>query len=144
PGSVIDCNMETNDKTGLKESEVLGGKIDKDNYDTERLCETAMDGKIIPMSVIYRKGINKDGKNPLLIYGYGSYCVTIDPYFSSVRLSLFDRVFIYVIEHIRGGEYMGRQWYEDVKLLKKKNTFTDFIDASKYLISEGYTSKEHL
>jgi oligopeptidase B len=144
PASVIDFNMETKDKTVLKETEVLGGKFDKDNYETERLWATAMDGTKIPMSVIYRKGIKKEGKNPLLIYGYGSYGATMDPYFSSVRLSLLDRGFIYVIAHIRGGEYMGRQWYEDGKLLKKKNTFTDFIDASKYLISEGYTSKEHL
>ncbi len=144
PASVIDFNMETKDKTVLKETEVLGGKFDKDNYETERLWATAEDGTKIPMSVIYRKGIKKDGKNPLLIYGYGSYGATMDPYFSSVRLSLLDRGFIYVIAHIRGGEYMGRQWYEDGKLLKKKNTFTDFIDASKYLISEGYTSKEHL
>jgi oligopeptidase B len=144
PASVIDFNMETKDKKVLKETEVLGGKFNKDNYETERLWATAADGTKIPMSVIYRKGIKKDGKNPLLIYGYGSYGATMDPYFSSVRLSLLDRGFIYVIAHIRGGEYMGRQWYEDGKLLKKKNTFTDFIDASKYLIAEGYTSKEHL
>ncbi|HPE82523.1 MAG TPA: S9 family peptidase [Aequorivita sp.] len=144
PASVIDFNMETKDKMVLKETEVLGGKFDKDNYETERLWATAADGTKIPMSVIYRKGIKKDGKNPLLIYGYGSYGATMDPYFSSVRLSLLDRGFIYVIAHIRGGEYMGRQWYEDGKLLKKKNTFTDFIDASKYLVEEGYTSREHL
>lgn len=144
PASIIDFNMETKEKTVLKETEVLGGKFDKDNYHTERLWATAADGAKIPMSVIYRKGIKKDGKNPLLIYGYGSYGATIDPYFSTVRLSLLDRGFIYVIAHVRGGEYMGRQWYEDGKLLKKKNTFTDFIDASKYLIEEGYTSKEHL
>src|SRR5690606_31172420 len=144
PASIIDFDMETKEKTVLKETEVLGGKFDKDNYETERLWATAADGTKIPMSVIYRKGIKKDGKNPLLIYGYGSYGATMDPYFSSVRLSLLDRGFIYVIAHIRGGEYMGRQWYEDGKLLKKKNTFTDFIDASKYLIAEDYTSKEHL
>ncbi len=144
PASVLDFNMETKEKTVLKETEVLGGKFDKDNYETERLWATAEDGAKIPMSVIYRKGIKKDGTNPTLIYGYGSYGSTVDPYFSSVRLSLLDRGFIFVIAHIRGGEYMGRQWYEDGKLLKKKNTFTDFIDASKYLISEGYTSKDHL
>ncbi|WP_435373024.1 S9 family peptidase [Aequorivita aurantiaca] len=144
PASVIDFNMETKEKTVLKETEVLGGKFDKNNYETERLWANATDGTKIPMSVIYRKGIKKDGKNPLLIYGYGSYGATVDPYFSSVRLSLLDRGFIYVIAHIRGGEYMGRQWYEDGKLLKKKNTFTDFIDASKYLIEQGYTSPEHL
>lgn len=144
PASVIDFNMETKEKTILKETEVLGGTFDKNNYKTERLWATAEDGTKIPISIIYRKGLKKDGKNPTLIYGYGSYGATIDPYFSSVRLSLLDRGFVYAIAHVRGGEYMGRQWYEDGKLLKKKNTFTDFIDASKFMIAEGYTSKEHL
>ncbi|HLW32132.1 MAG TPA: S9 family peptidase [Aequorivita sp.] len=144
PPSVIDFNMETKERTVLKEAEVLGGKFDKNNYQTERLWATARDGQKIPISVIYRKGIKKDGSNPLLQYGYGSYGATIDPYFSSVRLSLLDRGFIFVIAHVRGGEYMGRQWYEDGKLLTKKNTFTDFIDVSKYLIEQGYTSSKHL
>lgn len=144
PASVIDFNMETKEKTILKEAEVLGGKFDKDNYKTERLWATARDGKKIPISLVYRKGIKKDGTNPLLQYGYGSYGATIDPYFSSVRLSLLDRGFIFAIAHVRGGEYMGRQWYEDGKLLTKKNTFTDFIDVSKYLIEQGYTSSPHL
>jgi oligopeptidase B len=144
PASVIDFNMETKERTVLKETEVLGGKFDKNNYETERLWATAEDGTKIPMSVIYRKGIKKDGANPTLVYGYGSYGATIDPYFSTVRLSLLDRGFVFAIAHVRGGEYMGRQWYEDGKLLKKKNSFTDFIDASKYLIEQGYTSKEHL
>lgn len=144
PASIIDFNMETREKNVLKETEVLGGKFDKDNYETERLWATAADGAKIPMSVIYRKGLKKDGSNPLLIYGYGSYGSTIDPYFSTTRLSLLDRGFIFVIAQVRGGEYLGRQWYEDGKLLKKKNTFTDFIDASKYLIAQGYTSPEHL
>lgn len=144
PASLIDFNMETKEKTVLKETEVLGGKFDKNNYESERLWATAADGKKIPMSVIYRKGIKKDGSNPLLIYGYGSYGSTIDPYFSSVRLSLLDRGFIFVIAHVRGGEYLGRQWYEDGKLLKKTNTFTDFVAASRYLVDQGYTSPEHL
>lgn len=144
PASTIDFNMETKEKTILKETAVLGGEFDKNNYETERLWATAHDGTKIPISVIYRKGMEKNGKNPTLIYGYGSYGATIDPYFSSVRLSLLDRGFIYAIAHVRGGEYMGRQWYEDGKLLKKKNTFTDFIDASKYLIAQGYTSAENL
>lgn len=144
PASIIDFDMETKEKTVLKETEVLGGKFDKDNYETERLWATAADGERIPLSVIYRKGIKKDGSNPLLLYAYGSYGATIDPYFSTVRLSLLDRGFVYVIAHVRGGEYMGRRWYEDGKLLKKKNTFTDFIAASKYLIKEGYTSPKHL
>lgn len=144
PSSIIDFNMETREKTIMKEAEVLGGKFDKNNYVTERLWATAKDGKKIPISVIYRKGLKKDGKNPLLIYGYGSYGATIDPYFSSVRLSLLDRGFVYAIAHIRGGEYMGRKWYEDGKLLTKKNTFTDFIAASEYMVEQGYTSPEHL
>lgn len=144
PASIIDFDMETKEKTVLKETEVLGGKFDKNNYQTERLWATASDGERIPLSVIYRKGIKKDGNNPLLLYAYGSYGATIDPYFSTVRLSLLDRGFIYVIAHVRGGEYMGRRWYEDGKLLRKKNTFTDFIAASEYLIKEGYTSPKHL
>ncbi|SDV99448.1 S9 family peptidase [Aequorivita viscosa] len=144
PASLIDFNMETKEKTVLKETEVLGGKFDKNNYESERLWATASDGVKIPMSVIYRKGIKKDGSNPLLIYGYGSYGSTIDPYFSSVRLSLLDRGFIFVIAHVRGGEYLGRQWYEDGKLLTKKNTFTDFVAASQYLVDQGYTSPKHL
>lgn len=144
PSSVIDFNMKTKAKEVKKEQEVLGGKFDKNNYTEERIWATAADGTKIPMSVVYRKGMKKDGKNPLLQYAYGSYGVTIDPYFSSTRLSLLDRGFIFAIAHIRGGEELGRQWYEDGKLLKKKNTFTDFIDCSKYLIAEKYTSPEHL
>jgi len=144
PASVIDFNMETREQKVLKETEVLGGKFDKNNYRSQRLWATATDGTKIPVTMVYRKGINKNGKNPLLLYGYGSYGYTIDPYFSSVRLSLLDRGFIFAIAHIRGGEYLGRNWYENGKLLKKKNTFTDFIDVSKFLIKENYTSKEHL
>lgn len=94
--------------------------------------------------MVYRKGMKLNGENPLLLYAYGSYGATIDPYFSSVRLSLLDRGFIYAIAHVRGGQYLGREWYENGKLLFKKNTFTDFVDVSKYLISEKYTSKDHL
>ena len=96
------------------------------------------------MSVVYKKGIKKDGTNPLLQYAYGSYGSTVDPYFSTIRLSLLDRGFIYVITHVRGGEYLGRQWYEDGKLLKKKNTFSDFVACSIHLIKERYTSSKHL
>lgn len=144
PTSVVDFNMSTKEKTILKEQDVLGGKFDKDNYTSERIWATAEDGTKIPVSIIYRKDIKKDGKNPLLQYAYGSYGSTIDPYFSTARLSLLDRGFIYAIAHIRGGEYLGRTWYEDGKLLKKKNTFTDYIDVSKYLIAQNYTSSEHL
>lgn len=144
PASIIDFNMETKEKIVLKETEVLGGKFDKGNYETERLWATARDGKKIPISLIYRKGIKKDSSNPLLIYGYGSYGSTIDPYFSTVRLSLLDRGFIFAIAHVRGGEYLGRQWYEDGKLLHKTNTFTDFVAASRYLVDQQYTSPKHL
>lgn len=144
PSSVVDFNMKTREKTILKEQQVMGGKFDKNNYQEERIWATAQDGTKIPMSIVYKKGMKKDGKNPVLQYGYGSYGVTMDPYFSSTRLSLLDRGFIYVICHVRGGEDLGRQWYEDGKLLKKKNTFTDFIDCSKHLIAEKYTSPQHL
>lgn len=144
PSSVIDFNMRTQGKKVLKEQEVLGGKFDKNNYIEERVWATATDGTKVPISMVYRKGIKKDGKNPLLLYAYGSYGATMDPYFSSTRLSLLDRGFIYAIAHIRGGEDLGREWYENGKLLKKINTFTDFIDCSKFVIAEKYTSPEHL
>nr|WP_242009142.1 S9 family peptidase [Robertkochia solimangrovi] len=145
PASTIDYNMDTHDRLVMKEQEVLGGKFQKGNYTSERVWATAEDGTKIPISLVYRKGmVKKNGKSPLLLYGYGSYGSTIDPYFSTVRLSLLDRGFIYAIAHIRGGEYLGREWYEDGKLLHKKNTFTDFIDCGKYLISEKYTSSKHL
>ncbi|MNK54614.1 Protease 2 [compost metagenome] len=144
PSSVIDFNMKTKAKEILKEQEVLGGKFDKNNYIEERVWATARDGVKVPISMVYRKGLEKNGKNPLLLYAYGSYGITMDTYFSSTRLSLLDRGFVYAIAHIRGGEDLGRQWYEDGKLLKKKNTFTDFIDCSKFVIDQKYTSPEHL
>jgi len=144
PSSVIDFNMKTKEKEIMKEQQVLGGKFDKKNYIEERVWATAGDGTKIPISMIYKKGIEKNGNNPLLLYAYGSYGATMDPYFSSTRLSLLDRGFIYAIAHIRGGEDMGRPWYENGKLLKKKNTFTDFVDCSKFVIAEKYTSPKHL
>jgi oligopeptidase B len=144
PSSLIDFNMATQEKSILKEQEVLGGTFDKNNYIEERVWATAADETKIPISMIYKKGVEKNGKNPLLLYAYGSYGATMDCYFSTVRLSLLDRGFIYAIAHVRGGEDLGRQWYEDGKLLKKKNTFTDFIDCSKFLIAENYTSQDHL
>lgn len=144
PSSTIDFNMVTKEKTILKEQQVLDKAFNKDNYESKRLWATANDGTKIPMSMVYKKGIKTDGKNPVLLYAYGSYGHTIDPYFSSIRLSLLDRGFIYVITHIRGGEYLGRNWYEGGKLLEKKNTFTDFIACSKFLIAEKYTSPKHL
>ncbi len=144
PSSIIDFNMTTKEKEVKKEQEVLGGNFDKDNYIMERVWATARDGVKVPVSIIYHKNTPINGEAPLLQYAYGSYGSTIDPSFSTIRLSLLDRGFIYAIAHIRGGEYLGRTWYEDGKLLKKKNTFTDFIDVSKYLVSSGYTSSEHL
>jgi len=144
PSSVMDFNMKTKEKKVLKEQEVLGGKFDKNNYVEERIWATAEDGTKLPISMVYRKGMKKDGKNPFLLYAYGSYGSTIDPTFSSTRLSLLDRGFIFAIAHVRGGEYLGREWYENGKLLKKKNTFTDFIDCSKYIIAQKYTSAKHL
>ncbi|TCN52123.1 S9 family peptidase [Flavobacterium circumlabens] len=144
PSSVIDFNMKTKTKEILKEQEVLGGKFDKENYVEERIWATARDGVKVPISMIYRKGLEKNGKNPFLLYAYGSYGMTMDTYFSSTRLSLLDRGFVFAIAHIRGGEDLGRQWYEDGKLLKKKNTFTDFIDCSKFVINEKFTSSKHL
>jgi oligopeptidase B len=144
PSSVIDFNMTTKEKEIKKEQQVLGGKFDKNNYIEERIWATATDGTKLPISMVYRKELKKDGKNPLLLYAYGSYGITMDTYFSSTRLSILDRGFVFAIAHIRGGEDLGRQWYEDGKLLKKKNTFTDFIDCSKHVIKEKYTSPEHL
>lgn len=144
PPSLIDFNMRTKTKTILKEQEVLGGKFDKDNYNEERVWATAKDGTKIPISMVYHKSIQKNGQNPFLLYAYGSYGHSMDPHFSSTRLSLMDRGFIYAIAHIRGGEDLGRKWYEEGKLLKKMNTFTDFIDCSEFVISEKYTSNEHL
>ena len=143
PSSVIDFDMVTKTKTVQKEQEVLGGKFKKENYTSERLWATAVDGTQIPISLIRRVDTKKSSDTPLLLYAYGSYGSTIDPYFSTVRMSLLDRGFIFAIAHIRGGQYLGRQWYEDGKLFKKKNTFSDFVDCSKYLIENNYTSSKH-
>jgi oligopeptidase B len=126
PTSVYDYNMNTRERVLLKRDEVLGG-YDPANYTTERLNARASDGALIPISIVYRKGLRKDGSNPCLLYGYGSYGASMEAWFSSVRVSLLDRGFVYAIAHIRGGQEMGRYWYEDGKLLKKMNTFTDFI-----------------
>jgi oligopeptidase B len=144
PYAIIDFNMDTKVKEIKKEQEVLGGKFNKENYRSERVWAAARDGAKVPISLIYHKNTKLDGNSPLLQYGYGSYGSTSDPYFSSVRLSLLDRGFVFAIAHVRGGEYLGRPWYEAGKLLNKKNTFTDFIDCSKFLIEKKYTSIEHL
>jgi len=143
PSSTFDYDMKTKEKTLLKQQEVLGG-YDAGQYVTERIMAKAKDGVQIPVSLVYKKGTKKDGQAPLLLYAYGSYGASMDPSFNSGRLSLLDRGFIYAIAHIRGGEEMGRQWYEDGKMMKKKNTFTDFIDCGQFLIDQKYTSNEHL
>jgi oligopeptidase B len=143
PVSTYDYNMDTKQSELRKRQEVLGG-YDPKNYITERIYVTARDGAKVPISIVYKKGFEKNGKMPLLLYGYGSYGHSIDPTFSSNRLSLLDRGFAYAIAHIRGGEEMGRQWYEDGKLFKKKNTFTDFIDCADYLVAQHYTDSAHL
>ena len=143
PNSTFDYDMETRKKTLKKQQEVVGGH-NPDEYVTERLWATARDGEKVPISIVYKKGFKKNGNGPLLQYGYGSYGSTIDASFSSVRLSLLDRGFAFAICHIRGGQMMGRQWYEDGKMFNKMNTFNDFIDCSKFLIEENYTSPEHL
>lgn len=143
PSSTFDYNMVSKEKELLKQQEVLGG-YDQNDYLTERTFATAKDGTKIPVSLVYKKGTKKDGSAPLFLYAYGSYGVSMDPTFSSSRLALLDRGFIYAIAHIRGGEEMGRQWYEDGKMMNKKNSFTDFIDCGRYLIDQNYTSKGHL
>ncbi len=143
PHSVFDYDIENRSKTLLKQHEVEGSFVSTD-YETKRIFAKAADGTQIPMSIVYKKGIEVTGNNPTLLYAYGSYGITINPSFSSVKLSLLDRGFIYAIAHIRGSEYLGRAWYEDGKLLKKQNTFTDFVDCAKHLIKENYTSTDKL
>ena len=143
PNSVFDYNMKTREKTLLKQEEVLGG-FDTTHYQTERLWASARDGMQVPISLVYRKGLVKNGNNPLLLYGYGAYGASMDASFSSSRISLLDRGFVFAIAHVRGGEELGREWYERGKLLNKKNTFADFIDCAEYLLREGYTNQERL
>ena len=144
PGSVIDYDFSTGKKTVQKQQEVVGG-YDASEYETKRLWATAADGTKVPVSLVYKKSmLRENGPNPTLLYGYGSYGITIDPSFSTVRLSLLDRGFVYAIAHIRGSQYMGRPWYENGKMFDKKNTFTDFINCAEALIEEGYATPETL
>ena len=143
PSSTYDYNMDTGELTLLKQSEVVGG-YDQDAYHSERRYAIAEDGQKVPISLVYKTNLITDDPQNLLLYSYGSYGSTRDPYFSSTRLSLLDRGFIYAIAHVRGSQIYGRQSYDDGKMLKKKNTFTDFIDAGRYLVEEGYTDSEHL
>jgi oligopeptidase B len=143
PASTYDYNMVTKEQVMLKQQPVLGD-FDAANYVSERRFSVSRDGTKVPLSIVYRKGTKKDGSAPLLLYAYGSYGHSMDPYFSVARLALLDRGFIYVITHIRGGEEMGRHWYEDGKLLNKQNTFNDFVDSGEWLIDNNYTAKTGL
>jgi len=144
PNSTYEYHMKTKEQVLLKQDEVLDAGFSTDHYTSERLYATAKDGTKIPISLVYKKGIEKSTETPLLLYAYGSYGYSTEPTFDSGRLSLLDRGFVYAIAHIRGGQEMGRDWYEQGKLLNKKNTFTDFIDAGEFLVKEGYTSSKHL
>ncbi len=143
PLSIYDYQMNTRARTLLKQEAVLGG-FESSNYVTERLHARATDGTQIPLSILYRKGLKRDGQNPLVLYGYGSYGLSIDAGFASPRLSLVDRGFVFAIAHIRGGQELGRQWYENGKLLNKKNSFTDFIACAEFLIGANFTNQEKL
>ena len=143
PRSVFDYDMRTRERTLLKQQPVLGG-YDPSQYETVRMWAKADDGEHVPMSVVYKRGVRPDGSNPALLYGYGSYEHSIDPTFSSLRLSLLDRGFVFAIAHVRGGGELGRRWYEDGKLLSKRNTFTDFVACARALLDEGWTSSERL
>ena len=144
PNSVIDFNVDDGSKEVKKEQEVLGGTFNKEDYKSERIWAKARDGKEVAISLVYNKNTPINQNTPLLIYGYGSYGSIVSDRFSSVRLSLLDRGFVYAIAHIRGGEYLGRNWYDDGKMFHKMNTFYDFIDAAKHLIDKKYTSAKHL
>lgn len=144
PHTIYDIDLETFDKTLIKQNVVLGD-FKSENYQSERIWAPAKDGVKVPVSLVYRiDKFKKDGTNPILVYAYGSYGSTVDPYFSSIRLSLLDRGFVFAIAHVRGGEYLGTLWYEDGKLLKKKNTFSDFIAASEFLVNENYCNKSNV
>ena len=143
PNSVFDYDMETKGRELLKRTDVLGGYVST-AYEVERIMATARDGTPVPISLVYRKGFRRDGKSPLFLYAYGSYGSTTEPTFSSSRFSLVDRDVVYAIAHVRGGQEMGRSWYDDGKMMKKMNTFTDFIDVADHLVAQGYTSPDRL
>ena len=143
PQSTMEYDMDSRSMTTLKEKEILGG-FDKKYYVAQRSWVTARDGAQVPISIVRHQNTSPSKETPLLLYAYGSYGMTMDPYFSPSRLSLLDRGFTYVIAHVRGSQMMGRPWYEDGKMLNKKNTFSDFIDCAQFLITEGQTSSEHL
>ena len=144
PSSVIDFNMNDQSKEVKKEQEVLGDKFKKENYLSKRVWATTRDGKKVAISMVYHKDTALTKNTPILQYAYGSYGYTIPDSFSTTRLSLLDRGFVYALAHIRGSEYLGREWYDDGKMLNKKNTFNDFVDCSQYLIDNQFTSPKHL
>ena len=143
PRSVYDYDMEARSRTLLKRQEVLGG-FDPADYEAERVLATAPDGRQVPVSLVARTGAPRDGTSPLLLYGYGAYGISMDPAFNSARLSLLDRGFRFAIAHVRGGQEMGRQWYEEGRLGRKRNTFTDFVACAEHLVGERYTSPGRL
>jgi oligopeptidase B len=143
PATVYQLNVKTGERRLLKRQPVLGG-YDPANYVTERVWAPARDGTRIPVSLVYRKGFEKNGKAAMLQYAYGSYGASMDPGFSVTVVSLLDRGMVYALAHIRGGQEMGRRWYDDGKLLKKKNTFTDFIDVTDFLVEEGYAAPDRV
>jgi oligopeptidase B len=143
PWSALDYNLDTRERTVVKEQPVPGG-YDRAGYVTERLWAVSLDGTRVPMSIVYRRGLEQNGKNPALVYGYGAYEIPSDPMFDTARLSLLDRGFVYAIAHVRGGGELGREWYEDGKFLNKTNTFDDFIACCRVLVANGYTSPERL
>lgn len=143
PSSVFDYNMETRKQELLKQQEIIGG-YDVSKYESKRFMALARDGKKVPISLVYKKELKEPLGNPMLLYAYGSYGYSIDPGFSSTRLTLLDRGFVFAIAHIRGSQTLGREWYDDGKMMHKKNTFFDFIDCAEFLVKEQYTTPEHL
>lgn len=143
PSSVFEFDMTSKERKLLKQQEIVGG-YNPNDYVTERLFAPSHDGTLVPISIVYKKGLVRNNENPLVLYGYGSYGSSMDAYFSIARISLLDRGFVWAIAHIRGGEEMGRQWYEDGKMLNKKNTFLDFIACGRHLIANGYTKAEKM
>jgi oligopeptidase B len=143
PSSLYDYNMDTREQELLKQQEVIGG-YNVEEYEAKRFMADARDGKRVPISLVYKKGLKRPEGNPMLLYAYGSYGHSIDPGFSSTRLTLLDRGFVFAIAHIRGSQTLGREWYDDGKMMNKKNTFFDFIDCAEFLIQEKYTTPEHL
>jgi oligopeptidase B len=143
PLSIIAYHMDTGEWETLKEDKIAGG-YDKNSFATERISATASDGTQVPISIAYKKSIKRDGSNPTLLYGYGAYGANLDAEFSSYRISLLERGFVFAVGHVRGGSDMGREWYENGKVLHKKNSFTDFIACAEHLIQLGFTKKEKL